>query len=584
MGGTYFPYSAPGRARLPLALCAALVLLTLAGYWPVKSHPFIPLDDNLYVYENGRVLRGLTVEGARWAFGTTSAQNWHPLTWLSHMTDVELLGADPGRHHVVNVLFHAANACLVFLLLLRLTGAVWRSALVAALFALHPLRVESVAWVSERKDVLSAFLGLLFLHAYVRYARRPGAMAYLVLPVLLALGLMAKPMLVTLPFLLLLLDWWPLGRTGRKQLAGTGAAGAPAASPAPLSRLLLEKAPLFALSAASCAVTYYAQQEGGAVAAIPLGTRLVNGIAASGTYLWKTAWPASLSFFYPYRVTGLPVLEVAAAGAAVAAITALAVRHGRGRPFLPVGWFWFLGMLVPVIGIVQVGAQAMADRYTYLPHVGLFLAAVWGSADLLQGVRRRVPASAVAVALLCGVLLVLTRMQLGYWKDAATLFDHASEVTERNYLAENNIGVALEERGRLAEAESHYLAAIAYQPYYAEAHNNLGIVAARQGRLDEAMGHFRDALRLRPEVPDPHNNLGLALAQAGKVGDAIPCFREAVRLAPEHVKARVNLAAALSLAGDPAGAAANLREALRVDPGNEEARRLLRGIPGGGRD
>ncbi len=533
------------RDRVRTVLVAvALAVVTLAVYAPVRDHAFVTIDDEHYLYGNRVVRAGLTPEGAAWAFRSTEVSNWHPLTWLSHMADVSIFGMDPGSHHLVSVAFHAANAILVFLLLFGTTGAFWPAAFAAALFAVHPLHVESVAWASERKDVLSVFLGLLALLAYARYARRPSPGAYAAVLLLFAAGLLAKPMLVTLPFAMLLMDWWPLARIAGAD--GPGAAPPPVRVPA--SRLVLEKVPLFALSAASCVVTYLVQQRGGAMTALPLPDRAANAVVAFAAYLGKTVWPGGLAAIYPYPAGGHPAWQVAGAAALLALATVAALLQWKRRPWLTVGFLWFAGTLVPVSGIVRIGAQAMADRYTYLPHIGLFVAAVWAGVEL--GTRFRVsrPVAAAGLAVVAA-FAIGARVQAGYWKDSVTLFSRTLELTSGNYLAAHNLGIALEDEGKLPEAALRYQEALRIQPFHAESHNNLGIVLARLGRSDEAIRHLREALRLSPGRPEPHNNLGLALARAGRLEEAVGHFREALRLDPGHEAARANLRFALESLG-----------------------------------
>jgi hypothetical protein len=435
---------------LVLSLLAALPYLAVGGL-----DAFINMDDDVYVYENPRVLKGLTIEGVRWAFTAFHISNWHPLTWLSHMTDVTIFGNDARGHHLVNILLHSLNTSLLFLSLFRMTAALWRSALVAALFALHPLHIESVAWIAERKDVLSGLFFMLVLLAYEWYVRRGGRRRYLLVALFLALGLMAKPMLVTVPFLLLLLDLWPLGRTAWAAPAGGGEG-----SPVSPGRLLWEKVPLLALALVSSGITFLAQRAGGAIKTLEfIGTdlRLANVAVSYVAYIGKTLWPLSLSMYYPFPPEMPPGWKVGGAVLVTAAVTAAAVFLRR-RPYFLVGWLWYLGMLVPVIGLVQVGDQAMADRYAYLPLTGLFVMAVWGSAELLRGRRRRWSVGAAA-----GVLLILTPLaarQAGYWKDSITLFSHALSVAPGSHIIHNNLANSLVRAGRTNEAITHYREAL----------------------------------------------------------------------------------------------------------------------------
>jgi hypothetical protein len=497
------------RAVLP-AIVLSLFLLVSGVYWQVGEHPFINLDDNMYVSGNPVVLRGLTLEGASWAFTTLHAGNWHPLTWLSHMLDVELFGAEPGWHHRMNMLYHLLGTELLFLVLWRMTGGVWQSAFVAALFGIHPLHVESVAWVAERKDVLSTLFWILTMGAYLRYARRPGTGRYLLTVVPFALGLMCKPMLVTLPFALLLLDWWPLGRA------------ATADPPVPprwghrvrgLPRLVLEKVPLLVLSAVSCAITFHAQSGFGAVSPlehIPFGSRISNALVSYVAYLGKAAWPASLSVYYPHPAlsdSGIPAWKVAGAVALLCGLTILAIRHMDRRPYLGVGWLWYLGTLVPVIGVVQVGEQAMADRYTYVPLIGIFLAAAWGFTEALAGWRLRKPALAGIGGGLILAMGVTAWHQAGYWRDSTTLFTRSLEVTGKNWAIWNNLGISYARLGQLPQAINCYREALRQKSDFAEAWYNLGVGCDKLGEVRQAIGYYREALRIRPDYALARENL-----------------------------------------------------------------------------
>lgn len=531
-------------------LFAATVLLFL----PVAGHEFISLDDGLYVTGNPVVQGGLTPDGFLWAFRTFHASNWHPLTWLSHMADAELFGLAACSHHMVNVVFHAANAVLLFWVLGRMTGALWRSLLAALLFAVHPLHVESVAWISERKDVLSTFFGLLAILQYARYVERRSAARYAVVAACFALGLMAKPMLVTLPFVLLLLDYWPLNRF---PAGGTGTA-APGGFLEPLSRLLLEKAPLFLLAAASCVVTYLAQQRGGSVGPqelYPLPLRAANALVSYGIYLRQTIWPARLAVIYPYAHGSFPAWKAAGAGILLAAVTAGTVRFGRRLPHLPVGWLWFLGTLVPVIGLVQVGNQLHADRYMYLPSIGLFLAFAWSLPDPAPG---RIPWSRIGAAAAGAWVLGLAAVasaDLGYWRDSETLYRRAMDVTEGNWLARKYLGIAVYNRGaalgnsgRPDEAVARFEEALRVYPEYELAHYSLGVTLGRMGRTEEGVEHFRKAIRIDPAFYEAHFQLGVALGALGRPDEASAHFREALKFGPRDPAFRDQVERALSQA------------------------------------
>jgi Tfp pilus assembly protein PilF len=510
------------KQRTTLALLALLLSLgTLALYYPALQNGFVNYDDPDYVTSNFHVQQGLTSRSVKWAFTSTAEANWHPLTWISHMLDVQLFGLKPAGHHAQSVLWHAVNVVLLFLLLARATGFVGRSALVASLFAVHPLNVESVAWVAERKSVLCTFFLLLALGAYGWYVKKPRAARYLLVALLFTLGLMAKPMVITLPFLLLLLDFWPLQR-----FPGTS-----------LTKLVLEKIPLLTLSAASAAITLYAQRAGGAVGSthlLPLAMRVKNAIYSYLTYVEKTVWPSHLAVFYPHPENSLALWRVLSAAVILITITAV-FWHFRERRYLLVGWFWFLGTLGPVIGIVQVGRQAWADRYAYLPLWGLFVIGVW----LLSEAATRISLSRTAqVAIASAVLLgygVAAHIQIGYWRDSYTLFTHALQVTDANPIAEGNLGSALLEMQRPDLAALHLNRAIQLMPTLGTAHYNLGTLLHRENQFDRALQEYQLALKYASddrETGQTHNNLGVLLNQLGRRDDALAEFNHAIALNP----------------------------------------------------
>jgi protein O-mannosyl-transferase len=555
---------------------AGLIAVTLVVFSRLAKHDFVNYDDPGYVTENRNVRSGLTRDGLAWAFRTTAEANWHPLTWLSHMLDCQLYGLNAGAHHLTSLLFHAANTLLLFVVLSRMTGTVWRSALVAALFALHPLHVESVAWVAERKDVLSAFFWMMTLGAYARYVERPRLASYVPVLVFLALGLMAKPMLVTLPFVLLLLDFWPLrrlpmqGREGMADLNRRDGFGVWDRG------VLLEKIPLVLLAAASSLVTFSVQKSGGTVVsaeALPLTLRVSNAIISYGSYILKMFWPSGLAVFYPSRAAigwELPVSVMLIAGVSILVIRAL-----RRRPYLAVGWFWYLGTLVPVIGLVQVGEQAMADRYTYIPLIGLFIMIAWGVPELLHGTRYAKTALGFSGAIVLAALAVCTWFQLGYWKNSVTLFKHAIEVTDGNRLAELNLGAALVSQGRLQEAVAHYRDVLRRSPDLAEAHVNLGATMAAMGNLEQAIDHYQQALEIMPDAAEAHNNLGAALMTKGELDRAATHLAEALRIKPGYAEAQLNLGKVLARQGRVDDAVAHYFEALRIRSDYPEAQAHL---------
>jgi len=516
------------KRRLAPCLAAAIAVLAVVVYLPVRAHGFVGLDDPIYVRDNPHVQTGLTWENAKWAFTTGHAGNWHPLTWLSHMLDASLFDMDAGAHHVVNVVLHVANALLLFDVLRRMTGATARAALVAALFALHPLHVESVAWIAERKDVLSTLFWFLTLEAYVAWTRAPTRTRYVLVVASLAAGLTAKQMLVTLPFTLLLLDWWPLRRW-------TDAASA--------RRLVVEKLPLFALVAAACVVTFLVQRAGGSVADFetrPLVDRALNAPIACVVYVRKMLAPIDLAALYVHPRT-IDARAAVAATAALAFVTFVAVRARRTRPWLLVGWLWFLGTLVPVLGLVQVGRQSMADRYTYVPLVGLFVVVAWGGAELVNAERRRAAAATLALAA-TAACAVLARRQVDVWKDDETLWRHAVAVDPDNPAARNNLGDLLCIDGRYDEALPQFREMLRTTSDPATAQNNIGYVLRRRGDVAGAETAFREALRLKPDLAETHDELAGVLLDTGRADEARVEFEAALRLDPSDDVARAGLA------------------------------------------
>jgi tetratricopeptide (TPR) repeat protein len=610
------------RPVLERAAPAAIVLLTLAVYWQVAGHPLIALDDPAYVSRNPVVREGLTPAGILWAFSTFDASNWHPLTWISHMLDVSLFGMRPGAWHLVSVAIHAANAVLLSRLLLRMTGRLAESVLVAALFAVHPLHVESVAWVAERKDVLCTLFSILSLDAWAGYAEKPSASRYAAVVLWFAAALLSKPMAVTLPFVMLLLDRWPLDR---RLDAGR----------------LTEKAPLFILSALSCAMTWAAQDRSGAIltTVFPLSERISNALVSCIAYLRMTVWPAGLAIYYPHPGNGIPPWQAAASAVAIGSATVYAATASRRRPWLAVGWFWYLGTLVPVIGVVQVGGQAMADRYTYFPLVGIFIGSVWEISRFLSEYALVRRASFIAACALVAAFACAAWRQTGYWRSDEALFGRALETTGENWMAHAMLADAASARGetdralrhldavitimpsfaeahysayslldeagrreealrrfatglrarkvdpeatvrtglsfagsgKLEEAEACFREAIRLRPAYPDAHYHLAVALGRTGRRDEAMPHFEEALKT-PAVDDAaHNRIGVSLVRLGRAPEAVPHFREALRLRPENEEARFNLAAALAIVGRKTEAEGLLRAILERKPDDPDA-------------
>jgi len=531
-----------------------LAAACLIAYWPAFSNGFVNYDDPEYVTDNPPVRAGLTWEGISWAFAHSHSSNWHPLTWISHMLDVEIYGLNPMGHHLSSVVLHILNTLLLFLVLGRMTGCRWRSAFVAALFAVHPLHVESVAWIAERKDVLSTLFWMLVMLAYA--SGRP-----ILVILLYALGLMAKPMLVTLPLILLLMDWWPLERVKRQGW----------------KRLFLEKTPLLAMAAASSAVTIVVQQRSGAVGAldaIPFGLRASNALVSYVGYIGKMLWPRKLAVFYPHPENTLPSWHVALAVLVLLIISVLVLSSARRRPYLAFGWLWYLITLIPVIGLVQVGKQAMADRYTYIPLIGLFIAITWGLSEVSAGWRVRMVRTAAACAG-CVVLIVLTRIQTAFWYDSAELFRHALSVTSNNDVAHSNLGIALREEGDIEEAARQFRLALEIDPRQVEARTNLGLALAELGRTDEAITEYEKALNLDPDAPQINHNHAVALAAKRRMKEAIAHERAALRLRPGFAEAHSALGGMLHSQGRMDEAIDHCRQAIRLKPDLADAHNNL---------
>lgn len=551
----------------PVAL--ALTLAVLACYGRSYGHGFVSLDDNQYIVANGWVRQGLNWDSIRWAFTAFHAANWHPLTWLSLMLDRELFGDYAGGYHLMSAVIHACASVVLLAALRRMTGSLWASALVAGLFALHPMRVESVAWASERKDVLSGLCWMGTLWCYARYAERPSGRRYLPVVGVFTAGLLAKPMLVTLPCVLLLLDCWPLGRW-----PGCGDR-APASTP---TRLLLEKLPMLLLVGLSSWITLQAQHAGEAliaVANLSPAIRIANAILSYGKYLWMTLWPTRLAYFYPHPgdADGIPdgfALDVTVAGLALIGCCAL-VYALRDRRFLLIGWLWYLGTLVPVIGILQVGSQAMADRYSYIPLIGIYIAIAFALEPLA---RRSATARLLPFALLL-LFGVCTWIQTGIWRDDRTLFEHALRVTKSNHVAHRHLGTLLIEAGEFDAAERELQTALALHENYADAHNSLGIADARQGRYVDAARHFSDATRADPRHADAYHNSGIVSRKLGKNRSAFEMFSAAIKFRPDFILPWKAMAEMFEEAGDREQAANAYREVLRLDPNDPDAREGL---------
>ncbi len=573
----------PGQDRKPrawwtAAAAVALVVLTLSVFAPVRHFDFVEMDDPSYVFENSQVLGGLTPQAVAWAFTTGHAGYWMPAVWLSYMTDVQVFGQGPHGHHVTNLVLHVAATLLLFTWLASATASLGRSAVVAALFAVHPLHVESVAWITERKDVLSAVFWMLTLWAYLGYVRRPGWRRYAIVTVAFVAGLMSKAMVVTLPLVLLMADVWPLGRL-RINGAGTR-------SPAerPLRALLWEKLPLVVLALCAGVVTFLAQLRQGAVgdlASLGPGLRVGNALVSYAEYIRMTVWPAGLSFFYPMP-DSIPGWTIAGSVVLLAGVTTAVIVRWRQWPWLAVGWFWYLATLVPVIGLVQAGNQARADRFMYLPSIGLFVMAVWGVAEIVPRRRwRPVLLAAVSVGVVAACA-VTARAQVWHWQDSVSLYTHASmvELHQDEYSAHMQLGVAFRGKGRLAEAVVHFTRAVQLEPGAADPHVELGLTFTAKGQAAEAIAHYEDAIRLQAGRADAHNNLGAILTEQGRFDEAIRELREAVKIDPSFEAAHINLGLAFVKADRVAEAIPEFREALRINPSNELARRAVSGLTG----
>jgi tetratricopeptide (TPR) repeat protein len=557
-----------------LLLCILLAVITWLVFGQTLRHDFVNYDDPGYVYENPQISEGFTFAGVIWAFTHIHARNWHPLTTLSHMLDCQLFGLHAGGHHFNNVLLHSVTVVLLFVVLWQMTGALWRSAFVAAIFAIHPLRVESVAWVAERKDVLSGLFFVLTLGAYARYVRKRTIARYCIVMLCFALGLMSKPMLVTLPLVLLLLDYWPLGRFA--QAASGGTRRRSRNKPPGFLSLLIEKIPLLVLAATSSLVTFLVQKSGGAQAdPLPFTWRLGNALTAYVTYIWQMIWPVKLAPIYPHPESALPAWQVACALAFLLALTVIVLLRRRGNPYLLTGWLWYLGMLVPVIGIVQVGSQGWADRYTYLPQIGLYLLVTWALADFATDWRYRQELLGAGSAMIMAALGWEAWVQTSLWRDSETLWTHTLAVTANNEVAHNNLGEVLYKRDDIDEALSHYETALEirshkqtsrYDFLLALTHSNLGTALRRKGLPDDAISHYRKAVELQPDYLEGYFGLGGALAEKGQLDDAIDVFRRAVALQPDYAEAYVGLGTALLREGRQEEAIVQYQRALELAP------------------
>ena len=533
------------------------------SYSPILGYGFINFDDIEYIIENPHIKNGLTLESIVWAFKAQYSWNWHPITWLSHLLDVEIYGLSPRGHHKTNLIFHIANSLLLFGVLFKMTGALWRSTLVATLFALHPLNVESVAWVSERKNVLSTFFWFLTMWAYIRYVENKRIKNYLLVVFVFAVGLMSKSMLVTLPFVLLLLDFWPL-----KRFAGEFP------TLQEVKKIVLEKTPMFLLVIVSGVITYIAQRDGSSIGGavqslerIPMDARLSNTLVSYIEYLEKMIWPSGLAPFYPHPVHTIPIWKPILFGMLILGFTFLVIKLIRQAPYLAVGWFWYLGTLVPVIGLVQVGTQAMADRYVYVPLVGIFIAIAWGLGDLKKGKKNLL---LILTPILAVVLAVLTSHQISYWATPVTLMQHALQVAKDRhsdvFYPQLNLAAAFSMESRPSESIKHHKIATKIRPDFPYAYLNLGLIYSEMKEFNQAIFYFKKAIKLQPEWPVLYNNVGNALARTGNLEEAIPYYEKAIKREPNYATAHMNLGNALAQTGELYKAIDHYKESIKLKP------------------
>jgi len=557
-----------------ILVCLLLIMATFAVYYQVHNYGFIELDDNQYFTENRYVRGGFTIEGITWSFRNTTVGMWIPLVWISYMAGSQVYGVSSGWHHLTNVFLHLSNIILLFLIFRKLTGGFWKSAFVAALFALHPLHVESVVWITERKDVLSTFFFLLTIWMYSRYVEQPRPTRYLIAILFFALGLMAKPMLVTMPFILILLDFWPLDRFKSEPSASHDSTKE---SSRPL-HLVLEKIPFLILAIVASTVTLIAHNKVGGMDSLdvlPFDVRITNALVSYVTYMGKMIWPTKLAVLYPHP--GMATWrQVIGSSALLAGISWLAIKNVRHRPYLIVGWLWYLGTLVPVIGLAQAGTQAIADRFVYVPFIGLYLSIAWGFPELVTKLPHRKIWLGTLAAILLSILTVVTWKQVQYWKNGITLFKHTLKHTSNNYRIHNALGAELSKQGRTEEAIDHFLHALRIKPDFERAHSNLGAALYSKGRTEEAIDHYLQALRIKPDDVNTHNNLGFILYNQGRITKAIDHYLQALRLKPDFEKAHNNLGVALIRTGNIKGAISCFQEAVRINPEYVNAKNNLK--------
>lgn len=571
------------RLRAAFIACLILTLVTVAAYWQLSECDFVGFDDYEQLVDNPYLHEGITAKTIAWAFSFESATYWHPLTWLSHMLGFKIFGFEPGMQHLINLFLHIANTLMLFFVFKRMTGALWQSAFVAGLFALHPLNVESVAWVTERKNVLSTLFWLLTMLAYVRYTDRPGVLRYIAVFAALALGLMAKPMLVTMPFVLLLLDYWPLERFRWGRQAGnvspeTGTFVNSGYQPWPGSRLVLEKIPLLVLAAVSINLSALSVQNLDntiLTGSVPMKLKIANALVSYVIYIKKMLWPSKLAVLYPYPER-VPLWQAAGAGLLLAGVTMLVLRKIKLKPYLSVGWLWYIGTLIPVIGLVQVGLwPAMADRFAYVPLIGLFILIAWGISDILSKQRYRRIMLGILTAGVLSALMICTWRQSAYWKSSLDLFERSVQVTPNNWLAHNNLGTAKFNKGQLDEAISHYETALSIKPDYITPHYNLGNLFLNQGQIKQAAFHLREALKIKPEHAYSHYSYGNLLVKQGRLEEAASHFFEVIKSNPEHAEAYNQIGVIRGWQKNYKGAQIFLLKAIQIKPDYFRARKNL---------
>lgn len=569
--------------RRDIWVCILLTAAIAAVFLQLPGHDFVDFDDGMYVTRNPQVRNGLTLEGIMWSFGLYDSPYWQPLTWISHMLDCQLFGLDPGMHHLTNLVLHLANSLLLLLFFKRTTGSLWKSSFVAALFALHPLSVESVAWVSSRKNLLSTFFWMLTMLSYVHYSKRPGLYRYLLTSLFFVLGLMAKPILVILPFALLLLDYWPLGRFRPGKPAepadSTGAAATMTVSPGKSAfPLVAEKIPLLIFSLFSIYVTSLTLQLAGSSISteqVPIKLRIASGLVSYVSYVTKMVWPKDLAVFYPYP-TMVPMWHIVGAAILLLSVSILLLRVWRKKPYLVTGWLWYLGTMIPMIGLKQAGLwPAIADRYTYVPLIGLYWMISWGVPDLVANWRYQRMLLSFSAGLVLVLLMLCTRSQVKHWRDSVTLFEHTLRVTENNRVIHNNLGAVLIEQGRFVEAIPHFTKALQIRPEDVKAQINLAVSLANLGDLQRAVDHYTKALELDPHHAGAHNNLGNVLLLQGRVDEAEAEFSRALEINGDYAEAHNNLGVVLAREGRFTEAIEHFNQALRVNPHYPQARRNL---------